>query len=802
MKNKEKSTLLLAWSVSLMILGQLNAQKVLNTTNVTLRTDNYTLSYAIGEMAIKTLQGETGFLTQGVLQPIFALVPSGPLVTNAVGTACLGAAIEVGFSTVLEFNPDNVFTLELSDAGGSFSAPTIIAQINGTKVRNISVSLPNNLNPQDNFLVRVKSSSPFAEGYATNLVLRKRPKADFNIDNTICTGDTVIATFTGSDTLAGSNFIWTNRGSVSLEKAPKKYQQGFIWRSLTRSIKDTITLVVDNNGCKSDPVKKVVTIEPRMGEPKLSCSKVTGNAITFSWGKPTGTTSFRVIRLPYPDTVVKANFTSMSFTGLAPQTRIHLEIEAFGDGFCDFSRDTISCITTLCPKYQANLVQTQASICAGSSAKVELVLQGSPSNIGAYGVVYTANGGTPIMARLYAGEALSLNPVQTTTYNFLSVSNESNEGCISAFKNLIFQVNVAQNNSPGQVLAPILVCDNQDSHVILNDLLTGEDNNGQWSVPSGLNNPKGFDPDAGTFLPKGSSSGKYFFIYTVPPKTAGCSERQSAVEVNLERKLEVAIKDYSNCLDANGKTTVNLNTVALRVNNYAANQVRWFRDMAQKDTIKEAQLEVAAPLTIYAIVGKGKCGSTINAVTLKPGQVLPVPKIEGTSTFKVGEFIKLSTSSSFPPGSYFVWRTPDTTVAGTDIYQFPTRLATKAGEGRYSLQVRGPQEPGKPSCESEAGWLDVQIFNINEPALKIAKMVSANTPWKIEGLEAYPQHKIKVFNRWGQTVFEAQGTYSNNWTGTYNSKPLPQAAYYYQIETGEKEQVPILGVVYLIVVNH
>ena len=58
-----------------------------------------------------------------------------------------------------------------------------------------------------------------------------------------------------------------------------------------------------------------------------------------------------------------------------------------------------------------------------------------------------------------------------------------------------------------------------------------------------------------------------------------------------------------------------------------------------------------------------------------------------------------------------------------------------------------------------------------------------NDKWIIVALSSYPQSKVKVFNRYGQIVFSANG-YGTPWDGTMNGKELPGGTYYYIIEPG------------------
>jgi gliding motility-associated-like protein len=75
-----------------------------------------------------------------------------------------------------------------------------------------------------------------------------------------------------------------------------------------------------------------------------------------------------------------------------------------------------------------------------------------------------------------------------------------------------------------------------------------------------------------------------------------------------------------------------------------------------------------------------------------------------------------------------------------------------------------------------------------------------NDTWMIENITSYPRNNIKVFNRWGNKVFEASN-YQNNWNGKSTegggSKKLPVGAYLYIIELNEPGFNPVQGWIYI-----
>ncbi|HEX9825260.1 MAG TPA: MopE-related protein, partial [Flavobacteriaceae bacterium] len=75
-----------------------------------------------------------------------------------------------------------------------------------------------------------------------------------------------------------------------------------------------------------------------------------------------------------------------------------------------------------------------------------------------------------------------------------------------------------------------------------------------------------------------------------------------------------------------------------------------------------------------------------------------------------------------------------------------------------------------------------------------------NDTWAIENIASFPRNNVKVFNRWGNKVFEASN-YQNNWNGKSteggSSKRLPVGAYLYIIELNEPGLAPVQGWIYI-----
>ena len=72
---------------------------------------------------------------------------------------------------------------------------------------------------------------------------------------------------------------------------------------------------------------------------------------------------------------------------------------------------------------------------------------------------------------------------------------------------------------------------------------------------------------------------------------------------------------------------------------------------------------------------------------------------------------------------------------------------------------------------------DIVIFNAVSP-----NDDGINDVFYISKIENYPNSNLKIYNRWGNLVYETIG-YDNSWKGTFNNKKeLPDGTYYYILE--------------------
>lgn len=118
----------------------------------------------------------------------------------------------------------------------------------------------------------------------------------------------------------------------------------------------------------------------------------------------------------------------------------------------------------------------------------------------------------------------------------------------------------------------------------------------------------------------------------------------------------------------------------------------------------------------------------------------------------------------------FSWRDEEQKEVGNEI------ALNDVLPGLYSLTVTD-----KFGCSANSGLID-----LTEDERKKIIITTAFTPngdgindtWNLDGAENYPAGTFKIYNRYGQKVFESRG-YSMPFDGTKNNEPLPVGVYYY-----------------------
>ncbi len=123
-----------------------------------------------------------------------ATITTGTLPANGL---CAGATFDLSFIAEGAFGPSNVFTAQLSDAGGSFAAPTSIGTLASDVSGTITCIIPEGTPAGSGYRVRVVSSDPVILGSVNgaDLVITIPPFAGADATAEYCPGAVPFALF-------------------------------------------------------------------------------------------------------------------------------------------------------------------------------------------------------------------------------------------------------------------------------------------------------------------------------------------------------------------------------------------------------------------------------------------------------------------------------------------------------------------------------------------------------------------------------------------------------------------------------
>ena len=187
-------------------------------------------------------------------------------------------------------------------------------------------------------------------------------------------------------------------------------------------------------------------------------------------------------------------------------------------------------------------------------------------------------------------------------------------------------------------------------------------------------------------------------------------------------------------------------------------------------TIDEASSSAAGTYTVSAQMGSCESVPATLLVEVLPAPVVSIDQIcDGAQSVLVA-----SIPGGFLDGDYvFEWSGPN----GFNAVGNPANI-TGAMAGTYTLDVT-----------SESGCVSRLPFEVVQTVCAIPQGVSPNNDGSNDNfdLTGLGVTNLKIFNRYGMTVYE-QANYVDQWKGQdYNGNLLPSATYYYlvRLNTGE-----------------
>jgi gliding motility-associated-like protein len=390
------------------------------------------------------------------------------------------------------------------------------------------------------------------------------------------------------------------------------------------------------------------------------------------------------------------------------------------------------------------------------------------------------------------------NTTDTIAYNNLSVTTYfraqiQNIGCPITYPSPAM-IKVDPVSVPGTLTAPAVVCASSNTGVIKLAGYSGTIL--QWDTS--YNNFSTYDTIVNTTDSIEYHNLRHTTFYRALVKSGVCASAYSnvtAVTVNPASVGGTIIGAKNICIDANAGTLVLTGDTGVVLKwQTSPNNFATYTDIANVSHNFSFN-SLTTPLSVRAEVQYSPCPpvySDVFTFIINPSTVAGM--ITGNTVVKKGENSGPLTLINFT-GGVQEWQYSEDTATGwtslpitSNVYEFINLDTT--------IYVKARVKSGNCNDEWSAVFI-LQVSTESNTVLKVYPTISPNADqindeWIIDNIALYPSNQVKIFNRWGDVVYEARG-YDNTskvWRGQSNThftvlgQDLPEGTYFYVIDPG------------------
>lgn len=205
---------------------------------------------------------------------------------------------------------------------------------------------------------------------------------------------------------------------------------------------------------------------------------------------------------------------------------------------------------------------------------------------------------------------------------------------------------------------------------------------------------------------------------------------------------------------------------------------QWFEIPGNANVGNTITISVTPPIgttCYYVVVDDGTPCSDNDTVCLTAN---PLPNVSAgpDQTIVVGSSIGIGGNpTTSTPGTTILWNP----LPGLDNGTIANPVATPTTTTTYTVTVTSAQ-----GCTLSDSMIVTVLATIVIPDGISPNGDGINDEWLIDGIEAFPNCNVEVYNRWGELLFQSPG-YKDHWKGIYKNQLLPVGTYYYIIDLGD-----------------
>ncbi len=102
-----------------------------------------------------------------------------------------------------------------------------------------------------------------------------------------------------------------------------------------------------------------------------------------------------------------------------------------------------------------------------------------------------------------------------------------------------------------------------------------------------------------------------------------------------------------------------------------------------------------------------------------------------------------------------------------------------------------------PLCDEATAFLTIEKTEFDVPNVMTPDGDGVNDEFIIAGISQYPDNELKIYNRWGDVVYEKKN-YDNSWKATYKDLDVPAGTYFYFLKLDPNSDAVLKGFITIV----
>ena len=576
----------------------------------------------------------------------------------------------------------------------------------------------------------------------------QEPSAWFTTDTVICRTDVSTVNFTG---LAGANanFNW-NFGNASVLSGSGEGPYELSWPNPGM---ESISLVVEENGCVSKLYELTLQVEDTLATPVINCVNSTTSSVTFAWGNVPGAQGYTVNVLNGPAGTQLTN-TSYQINGLQPGAFVTVELTANSATACPSTIATKTCEAVDCPPVDLQIAPVQPMCLDAAMTPFNLSATADGQAVtGTWSGPGITNAGSGLFDPVLAGAG---------THSIAFTYQQANCTYQATTEIIVAEPPIADAGNDGQ-----LTCKQGETSVQLGGTgsSSGPTYSTDWDFSGGA-----FPADSTILHPTVSLPGTYTLIIT--DTQSGCVATD---EVVIESSQDLPVPE----VNLSPISCFGENDGAISVGSVTGGEPPYFYSLNGSPFSENGEFLYLPPgvytLTVLDVNG---CEATLTLDINEPPMVAVdlVAYLEGDNIIHLGDSAQLEAIITLPPDSLdnIVWE-PDSILSCKDCLN-PIATPIKTTTFTVTIESNG--------CSDSD---DLTIFVKKDKLLFVPNAFSPNGDGVNDVFRLYPGSQVErieqfeVFDRWGDSVYRYHDFDPNDpaagWNGSFRGKLLDPAVF-------------------------